>query len=277
MPRIFGEPKITKDSKGDYFEKAVKVREAIKELIDIKEDKSDDIDYKEYELKSKLQVLDELRNDIGKKLVKAIAYMYEGTLIDNYISVRKDGVYRFRCQWKPEPSAILEDLYRHKDEVLKKVKDAKPLLEVIDKLYPNNNLLQSRNLFNQKNMIMIPTTPVLDITGRGYRDETDKYSMVDVNVIFYYDDGTFNFAEARKKDDGEYDEYNATRICDEGVVAKLTKKFINVIKERRAFMLNLISDEKNRLNDAKNLVENNLGKYILLNELKSEAITEAFK
>lgn len=59
------------------------------------------------------QILDNLKIILGT--------IYEGSLIDKEVSFRKGKIYRFRCQYRMDVGRILDEIIKHKEEVIGKL------------------------------------------------------------------------------------------------------------------------------------------------------------
>jgi len=106
-----------------YTYKDAKIKDALEKIEKYKETYND----KNSELKSNL-------DDFGKIVYTIMTQVYEGVLIEETMTIRKTGIYPYRCQSKYEPESVMSLLISHKEEILKKIKD-KDKLNMMHEMY----------------------------------------------------------------------------------------------------------------------------------------------
>lgn len=202
---------------------------------------------------------------IAKKFIKGLGQMYKGVLIKDQVSVRPDGkVYRYRCQWALPYDNLCGLLLNQRQEVIKNMGTDKgeKLFQVIDKIYPNGQTGQDALIVNTDNAKgVVPITPfnIFDFSTDGYYRGDGAF--IPKGVLLTISELEFNNGSVTFKTENgkELDNVVAHKIC--------VAKHKHIIDSIRNDIIQSLEIKKNELKAIEQIIDDNIGKYILVAEL----------
>lgn len=219
------------------------------------------------ELDNYLKDLNKRSERVSDKFVKGLGQMYKGVLVRGELSVRENGgVYAYRCQYRMDCEQVSKMLLAHKDNVIQNMGDEKSkiIFEVIDKLYPRDEKGYIKHSLNIDTSIasgeeQIKPFNIFDFEKKSYSDDTyvNQGNMLRVSKM------TFNRGRITFETDGGSSVGN--RIIHKLCLAKHQ----DVIAEIRNRIVNELQSRKNELQEAEDVVDNLLGKYLIAAELSA--------
>jgi hypothetical protein len=121
----------------------------------------------------------------GETICKILMQMYQGTLIDGKMSVRKDGIYQYRCQSEMGQDQVLAELLSQKAIVLNMFLDKPEKLQTMNDIYTSIEKLNFKvnkgywrlEVDAVKEQIIYFDKPFLLIDNFTGRDECDAKPM----------------------------------------------------------------------------------------------------
>jgi len=247
----------------------------IENLNSLKQEDNDDIDDKE--LSQYLKELDKQSERIANKFVKGLGQMYKGVLIKDELSIREDGgVYRYRHQRKMDYDRVAEMLLRYKDDVISNmgVERAGITFDVIDKILKEKEIKDDQQTIgNRKNMLNIDTSMaegvkdvkpfnIFDFEKKNsYSSSPEQNRLIAKGKMLKIDKLKFNRGRITFENDDD-------TLRNETIHKLCLDKHKDVITQIRTEIVNVLQTRKNELDEIEKVVDDKMGKYILVAELK---------
>lgn len=252
-------------------ENIFKIGVYIKELNVFMEDLKQKLNDEEYELKNELPILVEIKEDNKillnykkeKKqlLTKILTQLYKGTLIKDELSVRKEGIFRYRCQWKLGLKNIKKTIMANLNEVTEKIQNEEKLkvLEYVLSCIEENDDERRGYYYDTDEEENTPSnTKTIDIDEVTFpMIRSFDFEVVTINKISVDSCGNVCFYKLNG------DEKNLNSLSQQLILKKFSDKIEKEIKEFKGEMKDEIELREDEL---KEIVQVG-GTQLMLNEL----------
>jgi len=258
----------------DYFKLSEEVNKLVRagsELIgelQIKEEENETLSSKDEVLGDYLTDLNAKAKKIEEKMVKALGQMYNGVLIEQEYTIRKNGlIYPYQRQSAVDERHFLKELAKKKDKMglLKprtlKQKDKEVFISILDKITLdgiNYNLDIDTSI--AKGNMQIPKTEVYDLET-NYSDKVLKKGNARTITTMTFDKGEIDFLE---EDGGS--------INNRIIHKLLVKRFENEIAKVRERVMSNLKAKKDFLESLDSEVNEKLGRWIMVAQLVQDKI-----
>lgn len=235
-----------------YLELSKKIKEISDEIRILDNEEDVDLDTQGVKIRDKFGEVKIIQREMEEKILKIIGQMYEGVLIKDALSIRKGKIYKYRYQYKPSCSNIIEEIERRYTEVEEKIgKDKSEILTFLIKI---NKLL--KNLEQNNNEISIRKELEIEpifLTDFGYRNNSIEVKEVAKICI-----------------DREGNHFFNSKGEEAGVYKKefiIEKKYLREMEEMKKSILEAYSQIKKDLEKYNEQIDEKGAKYLIASTL----------
>ena len=257
------------DKKEDLFEISNQINELFNKAIAIldktqkKNDYDDDDENTDKAVDNSLREVSKIVDKIKNQFLSGLGQMYEGVLIKEKLSVRRDGLFPYRCQSELDFDTVMELFLANRTEVFNNLgpECGGIVFGLMDNL-AKENILDTSVDYAEKEMNIEPFQIFDFDESRGYSSKEIKISpkgnMLSICKIIY-DRGYTRFLDI---DGNRLDGEIIRKICRDKYKQKIEDTKNNILKQ--------LELKKVKLNEMQKAVEDKLGKYLVVSKLNEE-------
>jgi len=177
----------------------------------------------------------ETTKEISNLIYEILIQLHEGVLIGDLMTVRKDGVYPYKCRYRMDSHKMIDYLIKYKDDVIENIKSKDKLdminciyaiLETLDKDLICNGYGYSSRLTESTELIF-SNTYIHPLYEEDY--ETFSLKMLEIKGILLSSDDDIRFLIDEKRE--QYENKHCSARIDDSNRDYLIYKFYDIIKK----------------------------------------------